>query len=111
MRNQPLHSGTAAPVGRRAFLRGAAGIAGLGAAGALSGCGSGSALAGLSVSHRQVGSLDYWNLFGGGDGVRMIDMEDGFRKKFPKVGLNAVTLAWGNPYYTKLSLATLGQKP
>ncbi|NUR09149.1 MAG: extracellular solute-binding protein [Nocardioidaceae bacterium] len=106
MRNEPIR-----PVGRRAFLRGAAGLAGLGAAGALSGCGSGSTLAGLSVSHRQEGSLDYWNLFGGGDGVRMVDMEDGFRKSFPNVGLNAVTLAWGNPYYTKLSLATLGQKP
>jgi len=111
MRNEPLRRGAAPPVGRRAFLRGVAGVAGLGAVGALSSCGSDSALAGLSVSHRQQGSLDYWNLFGGGDGIRMQDMEDGFRKSHPDVGLNAVTLAWGNPYYTKLSLATLGQKP
>jgi multiple sugar transport system substrate-binding protein len=82
------------------------------AASALSSCGgSAGALSGLSVAHRQAGSLDYWNLFGGGDGVRMQAMEDGFRKAYPDIGLNAVTLAWGNPYYTKLSLATLGQKP
>lgn len=111
MRNDLVRQGSTAPIGRRTFLRGAAGLAGLGAAGALSGCGSGSVLSGLSVSHRQQGSLDYWNLFGGGDGVRMEDMENGFRKKFPAVGLNAITLAWGNPYYTKLALATLGQKP
>jgi multiple sugar transport system substrate-binding protein len=111
MTNELFRSAGAAPMGRRAFLRGAAGLAGLGAVGALSGCGSDSALAGLSVTHRQQGSLDYWNLFGGGDGVRMEDMENGFRKQYPSVGLNAVTLAWGNPYYTKLSLATLGQKP
>ena len=111
MSNEPIRPRTAAPVGRRAFLRGAAGLVGIGAAGVLSGCGSGSTLAGLSVSHRQQGSLAYWNLFGGGDGVRMQDMEDGFRKSYPAFGLDAITLAWGNPYYTKLSLATLGQKP
>jgi len=95
---------------RRTFLR-VAGLAGLGLAGALSGCGSTGALSGLSVSRRQAGSVDYWNLFGGGDGVRMEDMEDTFRKANPDIGLTAVTFAWGNPYYTKLSLATLGQKP
>ena len=68
-------------------------------------------VSGLGVSRRAAGSLDYWNLFGGGDGVRMETMEDGFRKANPAVGLSAVTLAWGNPYYTKLSLATLGRKP
>ncbi|HEU0127093.1 MAG TPA: extracellular solute-binding protein, partial [Pseudonocardiaceae bacterium] len=52
-----------------------------------------------------------WNLFGGGDGVRMNQMLDGFRKTSPGISLSAVTLAWGNPYYTKLSLATVGQKP
>jgi multiple sugar transport system substrate-binding protein len=55
--------------------------------------------------------VDYWNLFGGGDGVRMIEMEDVFRKKFPNISLRAITFAWGNPYYTKLSLATIGDQP
>jgi multiple sugar transport system substrate-binding protein len=97
---------------RRQLLRGVGGLA-LGgvAASTLSSCGSAGALSGLSVAHRQAGSLDYWNLFGGGDGVRMEAMEAGFRKKYPSIGLTAVTLAWGNPYYTKLSLATLGRKP
>jgi multiple sugar transport system substrate-binding protein len=103
--------GSAAPVSRRQLLRGASVMALGGALGvSLSGCAD-NALSGLSVSHRLAGSLDYWNLFGGGDGVRMTAMEDVFRKEHPDVGLNAVTLAWGNPYYTKLSLATLGQKP
>lgn len=106
----PQRAGT--PVTRRQLLRGAGALAIGGAlAPTLSGCGAVPALGGLSVSHRQAGSLDYWNLFGGGDGVRMTAMEDGFRKAYPEVGLNAVTLAWGNPYYTKLSLATLGKKP
>jgi multiple sugar transport system substrate-binding protein len=106
--NEP---GTGAPVSRRQLLRGASAMALGGALGvSLSGCAD-NALSGLSVSHRLAGSLDYWNLFGGGDGVRMTAMEDTFRKSHPDVGLNAVTLAWGNPYYTKLSLATLGRKP
>jgi multiple sugar transport system substrate-binding protein len=101
-----------AALSRRQLLRGMGAVT-LGgvAASTLSSCGSAGALSGLSVAHRQAGSLDYWNLFGGGDGVRMEAMEAGFRKKYPDIGLNAVTLAWGNPYYTKLSLATLGQKP
>ena len=101
----------AVPVSRRQLLRGASALAIGGALGtSLSGCAD-SALSGLSVSHRAAGSLSYWNLFGGGDGIRMQTMEDGFRKANPAVGLSAVTLAWGNPYYTKLSLATLGRKP
>ncbi len=99
------------PVSRRQFLRGASALALGGTLGvSLSGCAD-SALSGLSISHRQAGSLDYWNLFGGGDGVRMQAMLDVFRKANPDIGLSAVTLAWGNPYYTKLSLATLGRKP
>ena len=104
----PLGAG----LSRRQLLRGMGALT-LGgvAASTLASCGSAGALSGLSVAHRQAGSLDYWNLFGGGDGVRMEAMEAGFRKTYPDIGLSAVTLAWGNPYYTKLSLATLGQKP
>jgi multiple sugar transport system substrate-binding protein len=91
---------------RRALLRGTAaatalGLAGLGA----TGC------SGLTPGRDTSGSLDYWNLFGGGDGVRMTQMLDGFRAANPGIQLSAVTLAWGNPYYTKLSLATVGDKP
>ena len=92
---------------RRDLLRGAAGL-GLGLG--LAGC-SAPVLSGLSTGHEKAGSLDYWNLFGGGDGVRMTQMLDTFKAANPQISLSAVTLAWGNPYYTKLSLATLGDKP
>jgi multiple sugar transport system substrate-binding protein len=104
-------SGGAHPLSRRGFLRGLTAAAGLTIGGAaLSGC-STPVVSGLSTSRATPGSLAYWNLFGGGDGSRMETMEAGFRKANPSIPLDAVTLAWGNPYYTKLSLATLGEKP
>lgn len=95
------------PFSRRTLLRGAFGAA---ASLSLGGCAA-PVLSGLSTGHEQAGTLDYWNLFGGGDGVRMNEMLDGFRAANPSISLSAVTLAWGNPYYTKLALATLGDKP
>ena len=95
------------PITRRTLFRGA--LAGIGAA-ALGGC-STPVGAGLANTPLDPGTVDYWNLFGGGDGVRMQQMLDGYRKAHPNTPLQAVTLAWGNPYYTKLSLATVGKKP
>src|SRR5690242_4456867 len=95
------------PVSRRTLLRGA--LAGVGAT-ALAGCSS-PVGAGLANTPLDPGTVQYWNLFGGGDGVRMQQMLDVYRKTHPKIPLQAVTLAWGNPYYTKLSLATVGAKP
>src|SRR5579864_6475114 len=92
---------------RRTLLRGA-GLLGLG--GLVSGCGSAFA-AGVAGTGPPKNSLSYWNLFGGGDGVRMLAMQQGYQKQHPDVALSAVTLAWGNPYYTKVSLATLGNRP
>jgi multiple sugar transport system substrate-binding protein len=92
---------------RRSFLRAA--LAGAAAAG-VAGCSSDNVLSGLTVT-RAGGSLQYWDLFGGGDGVRMQEMVATFRKEHPEVALEQVTLQWGNPYYTKLSLATIGGKP
>ncbi|WP_306209001.1 extracellular solute-binding protein [Actinoplanes sp. RD1] len=86
---------------RRALLGGSAAAAALG----LTGC------AGFTPGRDTGGSVDFWNLFGGGDGLRMTQMLDAYRSSHPGTDLSAVTLAWGNPYYTKLSLATLGQKP
>jgi multiple sugar transport system substrate-binding protein len=57
------------------------------------------------------GALTYWNLFGGGDGVRLVQMENDFTKSHPNIPLNAVTLAWGAPYYTKLAMAAVGGQP
>ena len=56
-------------------------------------------------------SITYWNLFGGGDGVRMVQMENDFTKNNPDIGLEAVTLAWGDPYYTKMAMAASGGRP
>lgn len=97
---------------RRGLLRGAAGLGlgGLGVGLGLAGC-STPVLSGLTTSDSLPGTVDYWNLFGGGDGVRMTQMLDTFRAANPQITLKAVTLSWGNPYYTKLSLATLGDKP
>src|SRR3984885_1246624 len=41
----------------------------------------------------------------------MQQMQNVNRKANPRTPLQAVTLAWGNPYYTKLALATVGDKP
>src|ERR1700730_5356232 len=92
---------------RRTLLRGA-GLLGLG--GLVSGCGSAFAtgIAGIGPAKN---TLSYWNLLGGGDGVRMIAMAGVDQKAHPGIALNAVVLAWGNPYYTKLTLATLGGRP
>jgi multiple sugar transport system substrate-binding protein len=96
---------------RRSLLRGALATAGLGVtATALSGCGAG-VLTGLTTAGPKAKSLQYWDLFGGGDGVRMQDMLANYRKQNPSVDFKGTTFAWGNPYYTKLSLATIGTKP
>jgi len=91
---------------RRRFLQGSLMAAG---AGGLSACSS--IGAGVTGGSLPADTVNYWNLFGGGDGVRMQEMQKGFEKANPKLGLQAVTLTWGNPYYTKLSLATIGDKP
>lgn len=101
---------TGSPLSRRTLLRGAAAAAGLGVLGAGAGCSS-PVVSGLTAAREDQGTVDFWNLFGGGDGLRMQQMLDVFRQQNQNIGLSAVTLAWGNPYYTKLSLATLGEKP
>ena len=97
---------------RRSLLR--AGLLGAGATvlgGGLSGCGSPVA-AGLAGSELSPGTLTFWNLFGGGDGARLTTMLDNYAKEMGGPdSLQAATFAWGNPYYTKVSLATLGDKP
>ncbi|GAB3391065.1 extracellular solute-binding protein [Humibacter soli] len=96
---------------RRGFL-----AAGLGAAAVplLAGCSSnlGTTVAsGLFGTRLPTETLVYWNLFGGGDGTRMEAMEAGYRKQYGPNSLQATTFAWGNPYYTKVTLATVGNKP
>ncbi|MEQ7127194.1 extracellular solute-binding protein [Actinopolymorpha sp. B11F2] len=94
---------------RRALLRSAGVLAAGAMAGGLTSCGS--VRSGFAGAPPGANVLTYWNLLGGGDGVRMKDMEGVYQKANPDVDLEAVTLTWGNPYYTKLSLATLGAQP
>ncbi len=114
MKRHPVGAipGAGSGLSRRSFLKSGLTVAGLGLGGAaLAGCSSDNVASGLTVARKPADSVDYWNLFGGGDGERMVQMEDGYRKANPDIALSAVTLAWGNPYYTKLSLATIGDKP
>ncbi|GAB3979877.1 extracellular solute-binding protein [Plantactinospora veratri] len=92
---------------RRGVLLGA--LAGAGAA-TLAGCAT-PVGAGLLKTDAAPGAVEYWNLFGGGDGVRMQQIQDAYRRANPDIPLKAITLAWGDPYYTKLSLATVGEEP
>jgi multiple sugar transport system substrate-binding protein len=93
---------------RRELLR-SAGLLAAGGVG-LTACGS-SLASGVSGVGPGADQLTYWNLFSGGDGVRMVAMEQGYTKTHPQIDLSATTLTWGNPYYTKLELATLGKRP
>jgi multiple sugar transport system substrate-binding protein len=91
---------------RRTFMERAAAL-GIGSSAALTlleACGS-------SPASSPGTSIVYWNLFGGGDGVRMVQMENDFTKNNPDIGLESVTLAWGDPYYTKLAMAASGGRP
>ena len=68
--------------------------------------------AGLAGSALNPETLVFWNLFGGGDGLRMQEMERGYAKQHGgSSSLQATTFAWGNPYYSKVTLATVGNKP
>ncbi|MEO7061080.1 MAG: extracellular solute-binding protein [Lapillicoccus sp.] len=97
-------------ISRRALLQSAAlGAAGLGAATALGGCGSPLA-AGLTGTALDPGTVTFWNLFGGGDGVRLQTMLDAYKAQYGPSSMTASTFAWGDPYYTKLTLATVGDK-
>jgi multiple sugar transport system substrate-binding protein len=94
------------------LLKGAIGTAaGAALVGGLSGCGTAFS-AGLTGSELAPGTLTYWNLFGGGDGVRMQTMEAEYAaQQGGPSSLQAATFTWGNPYYTKVTLATIGGAP
>ncbi len=102
---------TRGTLSRRQVLRGGLGAAAaLGLGGSLTGCGS-ALSAGLVGSNLSPGTVTYWNLFGGGDGARMQTMQQAYQAEHGADALQAATFAWGNPYYTKVSLATLGDAP
>jgi multiple sugar transport system substrate-binding protein len=70
------------------------------------------AAAGLTGAPLDPKTLVFWNLFGGGDGSRMQEMERRYQKTHGgSASLQSTVFAWGNPYYSKLTLATVGNKP
>ena len=82
------------PPTRRAVLGGLLGAAG---ALALGGCGS------LDPPR-----VREWNLFGGGDGARLLQIHQQYVAEHPDVQFEAHTLAWGPPFYTKLAMSAAG---
>ncbi len=90
------------PLSRRQLLRGVTALAG-GVAAASVGLGT--------LAARERRELRFWNLFGGGDGVRLQEMQASFSAANPDIDLNAVTFAWGPPYYTKLAMSVVGGRP
>ena len=101
------HGSDAFGLSRRAFLGAGAAALALPLAACSSPVG-----AGLTGSQLDPRTLVFWNLFGGGDGSRMQTMEAGYQKTHGgKSSLQSTVFAWGNPYYSKLTLATVGDKP
>jgi multiple sugar transport system substrate-binding protein len=110
---EPLKPSLLTPglLNRRTFL---AGAAVLGASVLTAACGGtydvGSGLTGSSGGSDD-STLVYWNLLTGGDGTHMQDMEAYYTKTHPGVNLQSTILTWGNPYYTKLAMATRSGSP
>src|SRR5690348_11931913 len=96
---RPALDGTSS---RRSFLQGAA-ATGLAVAAATS-------VPARLAQAASTQNLTYWNLFGGGDGVRMVQMEKDFAKANPSIQVKSTTLSWGLPYYTKLTTSTVAGK-
>lgn len=86
---------------RRRLLAGAGGLGALAAVSA-AGC------AAPARSAPGKTRMRYWHLFGGGDGVNMAAMVDAFRAAHPDLYVEAYTLSWGAPYYTKIGMAGAG---
>ncbi|WP_112237700.1 extracellular solute-binding protein [Kribbella monticola] len=80
---------------RRRVLAGALGLTG---ALALPGCGATSGPA----------RVREWNLFGGGDGARLLQIHRQFVAERKDIAFEAHTLAWGPPFYTKLAMSAAG---
>jgi multiple sugar transport system substrate-binding protein len=54
----------------------------------------------------------WWDFLGGGDGVRMKTMIEEFNAAHPDIQINATTLEWGVPYYTRVQTAVpVGEGP
>src|SRR5699024_11319907 len=101
--NAPSHLRSSTPPpstgpGRRAFVGGALAVAGLTA----TGCGPSDGLVSGNTRLRE------WNLFAGGDGLRLMEMHEEYRSNHPDVDISATTFGWGSPFYTKVAMGAAG---
>jgi multiple sugar transport system substrate-binding protein len=87
---------------RQILMGGAAALGGAFLVGGLSGCAPRVAAAGGIVD------LKYWHLLSGGDGIRMTEMVKEANDSGGGFAATATVLAWGQPYYTKLAMASVG---
>lgn len=68
-------------------------------------------LASTAVAQAQV-TINFWDFFTGGDGIRMTAMIKKFNETHKDIQINATTLEWGSPFYTKVQVAAaVGQGP
>lgn len=57
-------------------------------------------------------TIAWWDFFAGGDGARMKALISQFNEEHPDIQVNATTLEWGTPFYTKIrTSAAVGQGP
>lgn len=67
---------------------------------------------GMSVPALAQQTITWWDFFSGGDGVRMKALINQFNEEHPDIQVQATTLEWGVPFYTKIrTSAAVGQGP
>ncbi|WP_029074881.1 extracellular solute-binding protein [Kaistia adipata] len=70
------------------------------------------ALLALTVGAQAKETVVWWDFLSGGDGVRMKALIDEFNKTNPDIEIQATTLEWGVPFYTKVQTsAAVGEAP
>jgi len=70
------------------------------------------ALMGLGGVAHAKDAIVWWDFLGGGDGVRMKALIEQFNKESPDLEIQATTLEWGTPFYTKVQTsAAIGEGP
>jgi multiple sugar transport system substrate-binding protein len=67
----------------------------------------------MAVAAQAQETVVWWDFLGGGDGVRMKQLIDDFNKEHEgKIKIDATTLEWGVPFYTKVQTsAAVGEAP
>ena len=70
------------------------------------------ALVVLAAGAQAKETVVWWDFLGGGDGVRMKSLLEQFNKENPDIEIQATTLEWGTPFYTKVQTsAAVGEGP